>query len=193
MRVHPVNPARASEAPIVFRNPRREKSSSHSEAPLGNSRCIISWNSSLPANSSRPRQYSGPVVSAICSLTVARSSCLRLVGQTSAPTAPAALIPTSFVFCSSMLMFSDQLSAIVVPFLRLPMAGITTGNVFHRTNLVLILQRIAQRFLLGVCRPIYHHRFTAGRLLITHIENLLARPQILFGVAMAVEAEFHLQ
>ena len=59
----PVMPARPSEAPMTFRNPRRETESSHSEAPLGNSRCRASLNSSLPASSSSERQYSGPVFS----------------------------------------------------------------------------------------------------------------------------------
>ena len=40
--VQPLIPASASDAPISFRNPRRDTESSHSEAPLGNSRCIIS-------------------------------------------------------------------------------------------------------------------------------------------------------
>src|SRR5205085_466321 len=68
-------PASAIEAPINFRKPRRETPSSHSDAPLGNSRCIISRNSSLPASSSRLRQYSGPLVCAILSRTVC-SRCL---------------------------------------------------------------------------------------------------------------------
>lgn len=59
--IKPVMPAMASEAPINWRNPRRETESSHSDAPLGNSRCIISRNSSEPASSSRLRQYSGPL------------------------------------------------------------------------------------------------------------------------------------
>ena len=42
-RTHPVMPASAREAPITFRKPRRETESTHSEAPLGNSRCSISW------------------------------------------------------------------------------------------------------------------------------------------------------
>ena len=45
-RTHPVMPARPSDAPITLRNPRRETESTHSEAPLGNSRCRASWKSS---------------------------------------------------------------------------------------------------------------------------------------------------
>ena len=56
---------------MTFRNPRRETVSSHSEAPLGNSRCRASWNASLPASSSSERQYSGPVFSARRGLSAA--------------------------------------------------------------------------------------------------------------------------
>src|SRR5260370_28207741 len=79
--VHPAMPAMAREAPINRRNPRRETESSHSEAPLGNSRCSMSWNSGDPASSSRLRQYSGPFVSFSCRSTAARLS--FLLGQTS--------------------------------------------------------------------------------------------------------------
>ena len=48
---------------MTFRNPRRETESTHSDAPLGNSRCRASWKSALPASSSRLRQYSGPAFS----------------------------------------------------------------------------------------------------------------------------------
>ena len=88
-RTHPVMPARPSEAPMTLRNPRRETESTHSEAPLGNSRCKACWNSSLPASSSRERQYSGPVFS-VASWAVAASMRSRtevrssfLEGQTS--------------------------------------------------------------------------------------------------------------
>jgi hypothetical protein len=88
-RTHPVMPARPREAPMTLRNPRRETESTHSEAPLGNSRCRASLNSSVPASSSRERQYSGPVFSAASwavaasmrSRTRFRSS--RFEGQTS--------------------------------------------------------------------------------------------------------------
>jgi len=46
---------------MTLRNPRRETVSSHSEAPLGNSRCRASSKAGLPASSSSERQYSGPV------------------------------------------------------------------------------------------------------------------------------------
>ena len=41
VQVQAVMPARASDDPISLRKPRRETASIHSEAPLGNSRCII--------------------------------------------------------------------------------------------------------------------------------------------------------
>ena len=81
----------ARDAPMTLRNPRRETESTHSEAPFGNSRCSASWKSSLPASSSRLRQYSGPVFSAaswavaasILSRTAFRSNAPFLPGQTS--------------------------------------------------------------------------------------------------------------
>jgi hypothetical protein len=60
---------------MTCRNPRRETESSHSDAPLGNSRCRASLNSSLPASSSSERQYSGPVFSrASCSVAASMRS-----------------------------------------------------------------------------------------------------------------------
>src|SRR5437868_1915113 len=72
--VHALNPARASEAPITFRKPRRDTSSAHSEACRGNSRCSISWKPSVLESSSRLRQYVGPVALVSASRTFARSS-----------------------------------------------------------------------------------------------------------------------
>src|ERR1019366_2563468 len=99
---HPVIPARPSDAPITLRNPRRETESTHSEAPLGNSRCRASWKSSLPASSSSERQYSGPVFSAascavawsIRARTEFRSSLPFWLGQTSSR--------FPFLLCSSI-------------------------------------------------------------------------------------------
>src|SRR6266403_4244460 len=131
--VQPVSPASASDAPIVFRNPRRENASSHSDAPLGNSLCIISRNSPLPASSSRLRQYSGPVVSSICSFTVCRSSCLRFPGQTSGP-------PCCLLFSS---IFSSVAKLLANP-TALPVAGVAAGDVIYRTHFVLRFQYIAE-------------------------------------------------
>src|SRR6267154_511656 len=85
-RTHPVIPASAMDAPITFRKPRRETESTHSDAPLGNSRCSASWNAGLPASSSRLRQYSGPALSlasSICARRESTSSLPFLEGQTS--------------------------------------------------------------------------------------------------------------
>src|ERR1022692_805915 len=85
-RTQPVMPASAMEAPMTLRKPRRETESTHSEAPLGNSRCSASWKAGLPASSSRLRQYSGPAFSfaaSICARTDSRSRLPFLLGQTS--------------------------------------------------------------------------------------------------------------
>src|SRR6266567_5755371 len=92
--VQAVMPASAMDAPISFRNPRRETASSHSDAPLGNSRCIISWNSVVPASSSRLRQNSGPFFFSMSARTCTRSSLPFLPGQTSSRCG----------FCSSLFM-----------------------------------------------------------------------------------------
>src|ERR1700722_1718806 len=107
-RTQPVMPASPSDAPITLRKPRRETESTHSDAPLGNSRCSASWKSSLPASSSRLRQYSGPVFSAascavawsIRARTDSRSSLPFLLGQTSSRFAPC----RSELFSSSIVI-----------------------------------------------------------------------------------------
>src|SRR5882762_7964792 len=115
--VHPVMPAMAREAPINWRNPRRETESTHSEAPLGNSRCSISWNSGDPASSSRLRQYSGPLVSFNCRSTADRSS--FLLGQTS----------SRFDLSFSIFVAS-----------ALAMTSVTARDVLHGTQLVFLHQ-----------------------------------------------------
>jgi len=77
------------------------------------------------------------------------------------------------------------------------MTGIATGNVLDRAHLVGFLERIAERGLVVVSRTGKNHRILSqrvvDRLLIAHIENLFARAQVFFRIAMAVEAELHLQ
>ena len=77
------------------------------------------------------------------------------------------------------------------------MARIATRNIFHGTHLVRRFQRISQRDLVVIRRAGKNHRVLTQRIvdrrLVTHIENLLARAEIFFRVAMAVEAELHLQ
>src|SRR5437899_3846039 len=98
-------PARPSEAPMTLRNPRREALSSHSEAPLGNSRCKASWKAGLPASSSSERQYSGPVFSALsCAMAASiRSrtvpSSTFLVGQMSSSLTNCDLLSVVIAYC----------------------------------------------------------------------------------------------
>src|ERR1700692_2352376 len=97
-RTQPVMPASAMDAPITFRKPRRETESTHSEAPLGNSRCSASWKAGLPASSSRLRQSAGPafsLASLIWERRESRSSLPFFEGQTSSR--------LSILFCSSIL------------------------------------------------------------------------------------------
>src|SRR6185312_13524919 len=75
-------PASASDDPINLKKPRRETASTSSDAPFGNSRCIISRKSALPASSSRLRQNSGPFFFSISERTCTRSSLSFLLGQT---------------------------------------------------------------------------------------------------------------
>src|SRR5919109_5445422 len=165
--VHPVIPASASDAPISFRNPRRDTESSHSEAPLGNSRCNISWNSWLPASSSRLRQYSGPLVSAILARTAARSSLLFFPGQTSSRWG---VLFSSIVFVSRVFESAALTSA---------MARAAASDIGHGTQLVLLEQINSQRVLVAEALAVEQDRIVARRLLISHIEDLVARTQIL--------------
>src|SRR6266576_6438258 len=69
----------------------------------------------------------------------------------------------------------------------------TTGNVGHGAQPIFGHQVASQRDLIGVSLAIDHDRFCAGRLFIAHIEYLIARPQIFFRRAMAVQTPLHLQ
>src|ERR1700693_392136 len=84
-RTHPGMPASAMDAPMTCRKPRRETESTHSDAPLGNSRCSASWKAGLPASSSRLRQYSGPAFSFVSLISMRKTlrSSLPFEGQTS--------------------------------------------------------------------------------------------------------------
>src|SRR5208282_2179728 len=172
--VQAVIPAMAREAPINFKNPRRETSSSHSDAPLGNSRCIISLNSVLPANSSRLRQNSGPLVSAMRARTVSRSSLSFLLGQTASW--------CGLPFCSSIFIFS-----------LLAMTRGATRNIGLSAQMVFRSQIGSERELVGVSLSIHGNRLTARRWLIPHIEDLVSRAQIFLRRAMTVDAPLHLQ
>ncbi len=77
---HAESPASAIDAVISLRKSRREALSGQMDAWRGNSRCNISVKASVCANSSRQRQYCGPLLARdSLSRTSASSS---LLGQT---------------------------------------------------------------------------------------------------------------
>src|SRR5437016_11879587 len=180
--VQAVIPASASDAPINFRNPRRDTESSHSDAPSGNSRRSMSRNSSLPVSSSRLRQYSGPLVSAILARTLAKSSLFFFPG------------PTSSRGC--LLLFFSILAVNASPkhaALPLAMARVATGDIGHGTHLVFRDQISSQRILIAEAPAIEQNGIVARRLLIPHVEDLLARAKIFLRSAMATQAPLHQQ
>jgi len=73
------------------------------------------------------------------------------------------------------------------------MARVATGDVSHAADVVLLYQRRAQFSLLGETLTIYYNWIRARGLLVAHVENLVARAQILFRRAVAVQAPLHLQ
>src|SRR3974390_235312 len=154
-------PAMASEAPISCRKPRRETESSHSDAPLGNSRCIISWNSGEPASSSRLRQYSGPCASASFCSTVARSSFLP--GQTS----------SRFVLLASSIFMASGLHSRKLGSRTSAVARIAARDVLHGAQLILLDERAAERVLIGVAGAVDFNDVHGIGLLIRHVENLI--------------------
>src|ERR1700747_3289558 len=162
-------PASASDAPINCRNPRRDTESTHSDAPLGNSRCNISWNSGVPASSSRLRQYSGPLVWRIWASNAARkrptgedpsarsgraarpSSCTSscfLLGQIACP--ELAEGSSRFVLCASSIMISGGSPCPPLLFQCLAMTRAAAGDVAHAAQFVLGDQRSAERDLVGI-------------------------------------------
>src|SRR5271169_5102762 len=141
-------PASAIDAPITFRKPRRETESTHSEAPLGNSRCRASWKAGLPASSSRLRQYSGPafsLASLICARRDSRSSLPFVLGQTSSRLSvlfrSSILSPLRGFFLVSLLTHGLRrgLHSFGASRLASSMAGAATGNVFHAAHVVFLL------------------------------------------------------
>ena len=159
-------PASAREAPINCRNPRRETESTHSDAPLGNSRCNISWNSGVPASSSRLRQYSGPLVWRIWASNAARerptgedpsarsgraarrSTSSFLLGQTACP--ELAEGSSRFVLCASFIMISGGSSCPPLFSQWLAMTRAAAGDVAYAAQFVLGDQRSAERDLVGI-------------------------------------------
>src|SRR5688572_32036727 len=72
-RVHAAAPASAIDAPISRRKLRRPAGSLNSDAPSGNSRWSMAWNSEVSATSSRLRQKAGPFLPARRSRIAERS------------------------------------------------------------------------------------------------------------------------
>jgi len=84
------------------------------------------------------------------------------------------------------------------------MAGVAACNVadaylpvfgfhFADANLILFDQECAQRILIGESLAVHLNGITRRRRLIAHVEDLIARPEILTGIAMAPQAPLHLQ
>ena len=165
-------PAMASEAPINFMNPRRETASAHSDAPLGNSRCIISRKSSLPASSSRLRQNSGPWVSA---MRAARGLQVKLVVLAGANLF--AFFFSSFAASFALPCFIRFLpSAYALGCNLPPLRGFTLNNLYRwhveqlvmsisRAQVVLRDQIVPQRELVGIFLAVELHRSARRRLL----------------------------
>ena len=54
-------------------------------------------------------------------------------------------------------------------------------------------QILTQAHLVGKLFPVDHNRDLLARLLVAHVEHLIARPQFLCRIAVAVDAPLHLQ
>src|SRR5215831_3601959 len=169
--VQAVMPAMASEALMSLRKPRRETASAHSDAPLGNSRCIFSWNSGSPASSSRLLQYCGPVVGSVRWPRFARSSWTSLSflpGQTSSRSV--------WPLGCGIFIRSFRTS--------LTVARGATGDVGHGSQSVFFHQVSSQRPLVGIFPSVDGDGRSAGGLLVLHVENLVARAQESFRLAV---------
>src|SRR6516225_7502076 len=162
--VQAVMPASASEAPISWRKPRRETESTHSEAPLGNSRPSISRNSGVPASSSRLRQNSGPVVCRIWVSTMARSSVWP--GQT----------PWRLDFLASAIWIPNRfhLPPAVSACPDLAVTGVAARYVLDVANLVFRNQRLPERLLVGVLLSIDLDGQLRRGLRVAQVEHLVA-------------------
>src|SRR5581483_12324418 len=69
----------------------------------------------------------------------------------------------------------------------------TTGDVALSAQLVCFDQVKSESVLIRKGPAIKLQWFGARRLLVSHVEHLVARPQVLLGSAMAVQAPLHLQ
>src|ERR1700722_18909423 len=81
LRVQAPNPASAIDALLSLKNLRRLSGSSHSDAPLGNSRCTSSSNARLPASSWRLRQWPDLLVCTLPFITGGTCSSLSVLAD----------------------------------------------------------------------------------------------------------------
>src|SRR6266852_7794348 len=73
------------------------------------------------------------------------------------------------------------------------MTRVATRNVLHTPHVVLLYQRRTQVNLLGKTPAIHHDGARARRLLVLHVEHLIARTKIVLRRAVTVQAPLHLQ
>src|SRR2546430_9291837 len=97
-------------------------------------------------------------------------------------------------FAGSFDSINTSLREALIPLrMTLPMTSRTAGNVRSSPQLILVLQSVTQRQLVHIFLAIKPYRLISRRLLIPHIEYLIARAQILLWIAMTVQTPFHLQ
>src|SRR5581483_3283432 len=72
------------------------------------------------------------------------------------------------------------------------MAGTATGNVAYAAHAILLLQVVTKIDLIRELLSVYHHRMSVCRLLVRHVKYEVAWTQLLFRLAMTVQAELHL-
>src|SRR6185369_7862399 len=75
----------------------------------------------------------------------------------------------------------------------LSVTGGTRRNIHRRSHVVLLSERSSKRKLFSELSAVDHDGLPAGRLLIAHVENLLAGADKLFWCAMTLQAPLHLQ
>jgi len=75
----------------------------------------------------------------------------------------------------------------------LTVTGVATGDIGHGAQPVFRFQSITERELIGETRTVDHDRRCTRGLLISHVEHLIAWPQIFFWSTMTIEAPLHLQ
>jgi len=71
--------------------------------------------------------------------------------------------------------------------------GAAAGDVHYAAHLILLHQCCAQRGLIRIGLAVHRNWIRAARLLVFHVEDLIARAEVLLRSTMASEAPFHLQ